>query len=425
MIREIATAVAVQFGPHFAKNIASLKLLFSSDPGWHIGAAEWGFLQTAVTIPCGIFPWLIGQSVDSKVPVKSVLIAALIFTCVGQGIFMIACKDKLFDFALLGRFVFGVGEGLTSALPGFIAVRYVPDNRMFAIGLTQSFHALSVALSKATQVPASRWYGDYVGGLGLALLLCMGSLGVVLLWKPPAARPLLLDETCSSPRRNRLKICCQAGPGRLSIDFWIVAGMHMLMSSAHRLFGHVDAALLSERFDQTATVAGYYSSITEFVAVFIAPCLGAYLDRYRSIKTLPLLLLVASISGAAGYALLSFATSTVILQFALILIGCVNGMSPTVMRSVVPETIHESVIATAFGIYESAESVGVIIGSILIGVLAERTGGKYSHCVPLFPILLSLACILAISLLARRRKIDRPSPVINDGDYHIITSTTL
>ena len=401
----ILTAVAVQFGPHFAKNIAPLKLYFSSDPDWAVNATSWGLFQSAVTLPCLIFPWLIGYAVDRNLPAHKALISALVFACIGQVIFIIATSDRLLDFALFGRFVFGIGEGLTSALPGYIAVRFTPEHKLLAIGLTQSFHALAVALSKASLAPIANYFESYIAALFMGLFMTIFSLAVCVKWGARGTRmpKPRFEQVCNSPGSVQRRICCQGSPGKLSLDFWLVAMMHLLFSSAHRLFGHVDAPFLGTKFGHSLAGAGLASSITEFVAVIIAPFLGNALDKYCTVHTLPIMLVIAACVGAFGYGLIAMIDQSAFgVEVSLVMIGTVNGIAPTVMRSVIPETVHESAIATAFGVYEATESVGLFIGSILVGFVAERAHDDYSSVVPAFSFLLVLAALLAVFLVVRR-----------------------
>jgi len=88
-------------------------------------------------------------------------------------------------------------------------------------------------------------------------------------------------------------------------------------------------------------------------------------------------------------------------------IGIVNGITPTVMKSVIPETVHENVLATAFGVYESSESFGVVFGSVAVGAIAGLYGGTYGYCVPIFGAGLFIATLLAAILVIRRWKMIR------------------
>ena len=397
--------VLIQFGPHFAKNIAPLKVFFSSDPDWHITASEWGLFQTVVTIPIATFPWLFGYSVDRKIPVKMVLVWALVVTCIGQSIFVIACQDKMLNVALLGRFCFGIGEGVVSALASYVAIYSAPESKMFAIGVMQSFHALAVGLSKAVLAPIARDFNNYVASLVVSLIACTVSLLAAMNLRP--RRSCSSYQSCESPRSRELKICCQGPPGVLSVDFWAVAIMHLLISSSHRLFGHIDAAFLGTKFHRSPESSGYLSAITEGVAIFVSPVLGHLLDKRRSVLTLPVLILFATISGSIGYGMLAFSSKGFALEIGLLLVGIVNAITPTVMKSVVPETVHDSVLATGLGIYESSESIGVMAGSLMIGFVAARSHDDYSTCIPLFSLLMVMAGVISIGLILRRYRIRR------------------
>lgn len=396
--RPLLIAVTVQFGCHFAKNIAPLKSFFSSDPDWSVTANEWALFQSAVTLPCIFFPWMLGRSVDSNpIHVKKILVAALVMVCIGQITFILAVHDHWFSLCLVGRFVFGVGEGLVSSLAGYIAAAYVPGHRMLSIGLTQAFHALAVASSKAILAPIANYYNNYIYALAWALLTCIVSLLAGVLWgrssgKLEKAHP----ARCSSLSRRIVG-------NSLPLDFWLVTTMHLLFSSAHRLFGHIDASFLGQYYGESASRAGMASSITEFVAVFLSPILGALLDNYCTRYTLPRLLLGAAILGSLGYGMLGFNIGRPS-SAALVMIGVVNGIVSTVMKSLIPECVESSAMATAFGIYESSESIGITAGSILVGRVAERARDDYSSVVPVFSGLLAIAAVLASVLVIRRTR---------------------
>jgi MFS family permease len=387
------TAAAIQFGGHFAKNIAPLKLYFSEDAVWNITTTRWGMFQSAVTLPCIFFPWFLGRTVDRKGNTKSVAVSALIFVCVGEMIFIMATTGHWFTGCLIGRFIFGIGEGLVSSISVFIAATSVPRFKMTAIGLTQSFHALAVACSKASLAVIAEAYHSYVAALHVSLFTCIASLCVGCIWKSTR------DERFYAP----LKTTHGRGNLGLSIDFWLVAGIHMTFSSAHRLFGHIDAPFLAEKFGHSKSLAGYASSITEVVSVFVSPLIGLFLDLYSTPKILPRILFLSVGVGAVAYLTLSSdSVSTHSMVYSLLFIGIINGITPTVMKSVIPETTHESTRATAFGIYESSEAVGVVVGSIVVGTVANIVDGGYRNCVYLFVGLLLSSTAMAGILLVRR-----------------------
>ena len=411
-MHDLLIAAGVQFGGHFAKNIAPLKLYFSDDPNWDISTTRWGMFQSAVTLPCVVFPWLLGQSVDRRRKTKKVLVAALVIVCVGELIFIVSTRDHWLVGCLVGRFVFGVGEGIVSSLSVFMAATSVPKFKMTAIGLTQCFHALAVACSKASLAVFAERSNSYVGALCLSLFTCLVSLVIGMLWTPKR-RDLPIISCDQEEVTSRSRICCRSSQARLSMDFWLVAGIHMTFSSSHRLFGHIDAPFLAEKFGHSTSMAGYASSITEFVAVIVSPPVGLFLDIHCTVYTLPRLLFVSACVGSLAYlALTSTTVSEQIMKVALIFIGIINGITPTVMKSVIPETVHQSSLATAFGIYESSEAFGVVLGSIAIGAVADIFLGGYNTCVPYFSGLLLVSTLMAGVLLVRREAEDKQ---VNQG----------
>ena len=387
------TAAAIQFGGHFAKNIAPLKLYFSDDPSWDITTTRWGMFQSAVTLPCTVFPWLLGRIVDREGNTKSVAVSALIIVCVGEMIFIMATTDHWFVGCLMGRFVLGIGEGLVSSISVFLASTSVPRYKMTAIGLTQSFHALAVACSKASLAVIADTYHSYVVALYVSLLVCMVSLFMGCIWKSSP------DQRSSIPEPPSVT----SVDAPLSVEFWLVAGIHMTFSSAHRLFGHIDAPFMAEKFGHSKSFAGFASSITEFVSVIVSPLVGMALDTYCTTSIIPRLLFLSTGIGAIAYlTLTSDWVTTNDMSCALICIGVINGITPTVMKSAIPQSTHKSVRATAFGVYESSEALGVVIGSLLVGSMANVFDGGYRNCIPIFTGLLLIATVMSGILLFRK-----------------------
>ena len=393
-MQSLLTAAGVQFGGHFAKNIAPLKLHFSEDILWDITTTKWGLLQSAVTLPCIFFPWMLGRTVDRKRNVKKVLVASLVVVCIGELMFIMAAKNHWFTVCLMGRFVFGVGEGLVSSLSVYIAATSVPKYKMTAIGLTQSFHALAVACSKASLAYFAKIFHSYIAALVISLGVCCASLAVGCLWHPKRT-PTRGPASCHTDSSNT--------NDSLSLDFWLVAGIHLMFSSSHRLFGHIDAPFLTEKFGHSVSIAGYTSSITEFVAMLVAPPMGLFLDKYCSLRSLPRILFACSCIGGMAYMVLtSQRTGLAALEGALVCIGIVNGISPTVMKSIIPETVDVHQLAYAFGIYEASEAIGVVVGSVIVGEVADMFFGSYNNCVLIFAGLLLICSVLAGIFVIRR-----------------------
>ena len=177
-------AVTIQFGSHLAKNVSALFPYYSADLRWDppINSYHWGWFQSAVTLPSLLLPALGGILVDTRWGVKVGTLIFLSISCIGQFAFWLSSLWHCFVGVLIARAVFGLGQGCISSLTGTIAALYFPNQVMFSIGLTESFHALSVWLSKSSSGIVADYFGSYLYAVIYAWCWCLFSWLVGLIW---------------------------------------------------------------------------------------------------------------------------------------------------------------------------------------------------------------------------------------------------
>nr|CCA25002.1 Major Facilitator Superfamily (MFS) putative [Albugo laibachii Nc14] len=168
----------IPFGGHFVKNgMSSLEQFMLDDSSYPLTSTMYGALIAAVSIPNMVLPFLGGRFLDKHGPQKVRLF--LLWTCIGQVIFSLGMQFKKFWMAILGRILFGIGEG--SVVVGtrvLIASWFRGEELTFAMGVGVAITNLSKMLSKATVAPIAIYFQGYVQALWYGFGVCLVSVFV-------------------------------------------------------------------------------------------------------------------------------------------------------------------------------------------------------------------------------------------------------
>ena len=214
----LLAALAMAFGPHFAKQISSLKSFYLNDHGWnplppdqwYSGTAslgksdtdlnehgsgmtntQWGLFQSAMVFPNFVIPIIGGYLSNSPRGIKCSVVIFLWIVLFGDLIFWYATTQHAYYMALIGRVITGSGEGVASSLSGAVASLFFNGKHLaFAIGITESFHAFSNSFAKASLAPAAEWRGYYSDGVLISVGACIISFvaGSIWVWTQPLSR---------------------------------------------------------------------------------------------------------------------------------------------------------------------------------------------------------------------------------------------
>ncbi|RHY65404.1 hypothetical protein DYB30_005470, partial [Aphanomyces astaci] len=393
--------------------MSSLEPFMLDDPTFPISNTMYGALNSAVSIPNMIVPFLGGHLLDNQGH-KSILYFLLLM-CIGQAIFTYAMDAHKFWLALVGRVVFGLGEGsVVAGARAILSYWFDRSELTFAMGVMIATSNASKMLAKATVAPLALHFGSYVYGLSYGLVVCVvSSLFALLLVKCTQALRVIRHSvraqrgastdlsTLVDPKLAWLTAYCNSSShhhhqpphhhpsnttkgskhnhgvlqpvqastaGGFSIVFWLVVVLHVVFINAFHLFQNISSSYLTQVHGYSVVDAGYASSLAH-TFVLVSPFVGLIIDYVGG----RMVVVVAScFLGVVSYTLLVFTTWPPIV--AMLLFSVCLAATPTILMASIPLSIDKSRFGLAFGIVEVIDGVGAFLGNVGLGYLRDMSG---------------------------------------------------
>lgn len=402
-----------------------------------------GMLQSAVAIPNLFMPLLGGLFLDLRGNARGTLLA-LALCLVGHLAFVIACLYRSFIGALLGRIVFGLGQGSTVVAQGRICATWFMGREMvFAIALTESTHNLSNFIAFVYVVPVSEAMGGYIWAFWMGAAFCAMSLVCAILYfringnaEPSQAElerlhdyiaehghhPADADRMTNERRAlitaadhhsyesvassdagavnasNHREVSWLSRLEGLTLGFFVLCLIHMTYSNCYHLFAYISATLIRDRFHTTVAKAGWLAGLSNGLAIVLCPIAGLLMDWFG--YKMWLLAACGLLSTLAYFLLLWHSVSPVP---SLVLLAVCVSFSPTIMKSSVPNVVLPSVFGVGYGIYQVSESLGSVIGNPVVGWLRDQSH-SWDSSLTLFMGLALTATALTLLLILLDRK---------------------
>ncbi|KDO22603.1 hypothetical protein SPRG_12583 [Saprolegnia parasitica CBS 223.65] len=383
----------VPFGGHFVKNgMSSLEQLMLDDPTYPISNTMYGAINSAVSIPNMVLPFLGGHMLDRKG--SGCILFFLVLMCCGQTLFAWAMGVHEWPYALAGRIIFGMGEGsVVVGARAIVAYWFDASELTFAMGTMVAVTNLAKMLAKATVAPVALHYGGYVYGFWYGDAVCLGSLlfavAVVRLTRvlKRLKKRLKFQVRTGAPfdptlRWLKMYFVVQHKPtierlghttlrdftGSFPAMFWIVVALHVTFINVFHLFQNISASYLYQVHGYSIVNAGYMSSLSHSLVMF-SPFLGLLLDMVGGRL---IWVVLSTLCGVAAYAWLIFTPWTPIVP--LLLISLCLSTTPAVLMASIPLTIPKERFGIAFGIVEVLDAFGATCGNVLVGYLRDTTG---------------------------------------------------
>lgn len=287
---------------------------------------------------------------------------------VALGYGMAACTKPLFALAQSAGWIFGarfidrIGKGIRGApRDALIADVTPPSIRGAAFGLRQALDtvgavlgpliAMGLMLLLANDFRGVFWFAAIPGFLALALLL----FGV--------------REPEASPRGDKQAFpISRAGLKRLSPAYWWVAGMGALLTLAR-----FSEAFLVLRAHQGGLALALVPLVLIFMNVvysLLAYPLGKLADRCDH----RLLLAVGIVPLIAADLLLAHSGQWAWLAGGLFFWGLHMAATQGLLSAMVADTAPEELRGTAFGLFNLASGLAMLLASVIAGLLWDRFG---------------------------------------------------
>jgi len=362
----LCCALLIPFGAHVCYKMPSSieKDLVES---MSITKEQYGLLNAAVAwSSLLLFPVAAGYFMDIHPPRYAVLFLAAMAT-LGQLLFALAVRSRSFAWALLARFVFGIGEGAMNVAPGVICVHWFRGRGQMAmaIGMVEASHNLANFMGKVS-ISVGMVLGGWETTLWFGYILCFISLCAAVCY-------FFIERLSDSPEilSPRTPPQCKelGGVRRLRGLFWMFCLLHFFLSSAKHLFDAVSADFIYEKWAVEWTQATWLSALHYAVPLFLAPATGLLLDR------------TAHRMPVATFACVLLTMAHLVLGLTplppligLMMIALTETAMPTILSSSIPLVVPGDVSGVAFGVYSFVEKLGKVVGNPLVGRVRDRSG---------------------------------------------------
>ncbi|RHY76778.1 hypothetical protein DYB38_014162, partial [Aphanomyces astaci] len=298
----------------------------------------------------------------------------LLAMCVGHIVVTFALATHTFWLALVGRVVFGVGEGsVVVGARAMVSYWFDASELTFAMGVMVATTSVSKMLAKATVAPIS---------IILAGTSTGSCTGVMSVWSCVtaivAAQYIYTLKECQSvaqanpisPRsRTPARTNLRGFATTYRLRFWVLVVLNVVFINVFHLFQNISSSCLYQVHGYSVVKSGLVSSLSHVLVLF-SPLVGLVIDRLDG--RVPIIVLSA-VLGVVAYGLLLF-TSTPSTVSLLIVSFCLAS-TPAVLMACVPLNIPKSQfgLTLAFGIVEVIDATGSTVGNLVVGCLRDAT----------------------------------------------------
>mmetsp|Transcript_13871 Transcript_13871/g.55918 ORF Transcript_13871/g.55918 Transcript_13871/m.55918 type:complete len:432 (-) Transcript_13871:328-1623(-) len=401
----LALSCLISVGAHYGKHaLSALGPELMSE--LQLNKRQFGLIFSAQELPGIILPLYAGIVVGTLQPhVAAVVLTSAVF--VGQALVNFSVRIQSYYTLLLGRVVFGLGDGSLVVLQGFIIgkwfaardpedVELLEPRRKLGLSTAYGIMLLSSRLSSFTALasPAmisSTCDGGLMCALQFALIVCGISLvaGLAFWWF--FGDYYGSDWSGARSLRGFFRI--------YNFEYVLLVSIWMLVSAAFFSFIHFAPALFFERYRFSAVDSGFISSLCLGLAALVSPFLGCLLDR---VGRRPDALISGSLlmSGAMFMLLLPSAEMEVFIAVALL--GSGFALAPVTLLSSVALVTDEANLAPALGVFKSCENLSMALAHYVAGLLVDVSGG-YSWTL----MFLKVLCLWAVACAFILRRYDR------------------
>jgi len=304
-----------------------------------------------------------------------------------------ACTKPLFAVAtstglvVTARLLDRVGKGIRGAPRDALVADMVPPNmRGAAFGLRQSLDTVGAFAGPLLATGLMLlWANDFRAVFWVAAI--PGALAVALLWfgvhePPPQA---------AAARRNPIS---RANLRRLSAPYWWVVGIGAVFTLAR--FSEAFLVLRAQQANIPLALVPLVMVAMSAVYAASAYPFGKLSDRIdrRWLLALGLLVLIAA------DLVLASSTHWGALLAGVALWGVHMGMTQGLLAAMVADTAPDALRGTAYGFFNLASGVALLVASVLAGLLWDRFGAAYTFYAG------AAFCVVALGVLwARGRRV--------------------
>nr|GAT50931.1 MFS transporter [Mycena chlorophos] len=359
-------------------SLSPLKSTLKTELG--INNAQYGVTASASSLVNTVVPIVGGVAMDWFGPETGSLLSSgtvLLGTIIsGLG----ANKSNL-SILVAGNVVMGLGSSVIETCQTKLYAHWFYGNHLGLLyGVDIALIRVINTIAKATAVPIAErtgWWGwsIWISAVMSAIALIINIIYVLFDRRLPGRTRLVPTRTLSHRRKGNRTLSLAA----LSIipgAFWIITLTQLFQLGSANAYAGISADLITQTRGSSALVAGYTSSLSQIIPIFVTPCVGALFDRF-------------------GRRMYYVSATAVLWVLVYVLMGftSVNPIVPTILHSValsfsaIPFIVSipllapsQAYLGTAFGVWKAFTNAGSVIMTVSTGAIQDLTPtGKHTY----------------------------------------------
>jgi MFS family permease len=383
------------FGSYFVyDNPAALQDVMMSD--LRITTDKFTLFYSVYSWPNVILCFFGGFLIDRVFGVRWGAIIFCGLVTVGQIVFSLGALVNTYWLMNVGRFIFGMGGESLGVAQNTYAVRWFHGRELnMVFGLQLSFSRVGSTVNMYTMRPLYDSLHKYLSAgyqcLGVTLFVagafCLLSLFCALImfyFDRRAQRILHKDGVQTDAVGEQIRF---SDIKDFNIKFWLLCAI--CISYYVTIFPFISLALVffENKYELDALMANTINSLVYFISAVASPICGFFIDRVgRNVFWLITGIMVTFVShGLLAFTFLNPLVPMVIMGFAYSILA-------SALWPLVPHIIPKHQIATAYGIMQSVQNLGLAVVSIVDGIIVDKKG--------YFMLEMSLLVWLCVSLIA-------------------------
>ncbi|KAF7293068.1 MFS transporter [Mycena indigotica] len=341
----------------------------------HINNARYGVIASANSLVNTVMPVIGGVAIDWFGPEMGSLLSS-VAVLLGTLISGIGASKASFGTLVAGNVIMGLGSSTIETCQSKLYTHWFYGNHLGLVyGVDIAFGRVINTVAKATSVPiaeGTHWWGwsIWISAIMSACTLLINIIYVALERRLPAPARLVPTNDKTSRKFSLAALVS------IPAAFWIITLTQLLQAGNVGAYGSITADIMTQTRGSTALVAGYTSSISQIIPIFVTPCVGALFDRfgrrmYYVSGTAALWVLVYSLMGFTDvHPLVPTILQSVALSFnAIPFIAAIPLLAPS-----------QTYLGTAFGVWKAFNNAGSVIMDVSAGAIQDRTPtGRHTY----------------------------------------------
>ncbi|KAJ7337538.1 major facilitator superfamily domain-containing protein [Mycena albidolilacea] len=352
-----------------------------------INNAQYGVIASANSLVNTVLPIIGGIAIDWFGPEWGSMLSSV---CVFLGTLVsgIGASRSSYRALVAGNVILGLGSNTIESCQSKLYTHWFYGNHLgFVYGVDIAFgRVINSNHLKATSIPIAEgtgWWGWSIWAstisTSIPCIMAAATLAINVAYIFFESRLPKASRLVSGREAAKRKTDANQGATReawfaaifaIPAAFWIITISQLLQSGDVSAYSSIQADLITQTRGSSRLVAGYTSSISQIIPIFVTPMVGALFDRYGRrmyyvSATAALWILV--------YALIGFSDVHPMVPYGILASVALSFNAIPFIAAIPLVAPSQAYLGTAFGVWKAFNSAAAVIMDVSTGAIQDKT----------------------------------------------------